>query len=62
MEPGTIVKKNQRLYQILNFNKNQDLPKVVDVFAQTDGLILDNSTNHCVNQGDFVLEIIREKL
>ena len=61
MEPGTIVKKNQRLYQILNFNKNQDLPKVVDVFAQTDGLILDNSTNHCVNQGDFVLEIIREK-
>ncbi|MDE5069601.1 MAG: succinylglutamate desuccinylase/aspartoacylase family protein [Trichodesmium sp. St4_bin8_1] len=62
MEPGTIVKKNQRLYQILNFNKNQDLPKVVDIFVETDGLILDNSTNHCVNQGDFVLEIIREKL
>ena len=60
VEPGTVVKQNQRLYQILNFNKNQDLPKVVDVFAETDGLILDNSTNHSVNQGDFVLDIIWE--
>ncbi len=58
VEPGTVVKKNQLIYQVLNFNKNQDLPKVVDVFAETDGLILDNSTNHSVNQGDFVLEII----
>jgi len=61
VEPGTIVKQNQRLYQILNFNKNQDLPKLIDVFAETDGLVLDNSTNHSVNQGDFVLDIIWEK-
>ncbi|NEQ40277.1 MAG: succinylglutamate desuccinylase/aspartoacylase family protein [Okeania sp. SIO3I5] len=58
VEPGTIVQQNQRLYQILNFNKNQDLPKVIDVFAETEGLVLDNSTNHSVNQGDFVLDII----
>ncbi|MEB3341244.1 succinylglutamate desuccinylase/aspartoacylase family protein [Okeania sp.] len=61
LKPGTVVKQNQRIYQILNFNKNQDLPKVIDVFAETDGLILDNSTNHSVNQGDFVLDIIWEK-
>ncbi|MGD1807072.1 succinylglutamate desuccinylase/aspartoacylase family protein [Dapis sp. BLCC M126] len=61
VEPGTIVKQNQCIYQILNFNKNQDLPKVIDIFAQTDGLVLDNSTNHSVNQGDFVLDIIWEK-
>ncbi len=56
--PGTIVKQNQRIYQILNFNKNQELPKVIDVLAEKDGLILDNSTNHSVNQGDYVLGII----
>ncbi|MDJ0520070.1 MAG: succinylglutamate desuccinylase/aspartoacylase family protein [Trichodesmium sp. MO_231.B1] len=58
VEPGTIVKQNQRIYQILNFNKNQELPKVIDVLAETDGLILDNSTNHSVNQGDYVLGIM----
>ncbi len=60
VEPGTVVKQNQCIYQILNFNKNQELPKVVDVFAETDGLVLDNSTNHSVHQGDFVLDIIWE--
>ncbi|NES06332.1 MAG: succinylglutamate desuccinylase/aspartoacylase family protein [Okeania sp. SIO2F4] len=58
VEPGKIVKQNQRIYQILNFNKNQELPKVIDVLAETDGLILDNSTNHSVNQGDYVLGIM----
>ncbi len=60
VDPGTVVKQNQRIYQILNFNKNQELPKVIDVLAETDGLILDNSTNHSVNEGDYVLGIIRE--
>ncbi|NEQ76606.1 MAG: succinylglutamate desuccinylase/aspartoacylase family protein [Okeania sp. SIO2C9] len=58
VEPGRVVKQNQRIYQILNFNKNRELPKVIDIFAETDGVILDNSTNHSVNQGDFVLGII----
>ncbi len=61
VEPGKIVKQNQRIYQILNFNKNQDLPKILDVFAETDGLVLDNSINHSVNQGDFILDLIWEK-
>ena len=56
--PGTVVKKNQRIYQILNFNKNQQIPTVIDIWAETDGLIVNVSTNHCVNQGDYVLEII----
>ncbi|MEM1171917.1 MAG: succinylglutamate desuccinylase/aspartoacylase family protein [Cyanobacteria bacterium P01_H01_bin.35] len=61
VRPATIVKQNQCIYQILNFNKNQELPKVIDVLAETDGLILDNSTNHSVNQGDYVLGIIWKK-
>ncbi|MGK7920350.1 MAG: succinylglutamate desuccinylase/aspartoacylase family protein [Trichodesmium sp.] len=58
LEPGKLVKQNQSIYQILSFNKNQELPKIIDVLAETDGLILDNSTNHSVNQGDYVLGII----
>ena len=44
-----------------NEQKAQHLPKILDVFAETDGLVLDNSINHSVNQGDFVLDLIWEK-
>ncbi len=52
------VKKGDRLYQILTFNKQQQLPKVIDVFAETDGIIFDLATNQCVNQGEYVLDIL----
>ena len=61
VEPGTVVKKNQSIYQLLIFNKNKTLPTVKDIVAETDGLIVDVSTNYSVNQGDYVLGIISEK-
>lgn len=60
VEPGTVVKQNQRIYQLLIFNKNKTIPTVKDIVAETDGLILDVSTNYSVNQGDYVLGIINK--
>lgn len=47
-----------RLYQLLIFNKEGKLPEVIDVFAQTDGLVFSVSTNHAVNQGEYLLEMM----
>ncbi len=55
---GSSVKAGDRLYQILQFNKEGKLPTVIDVFAEQDGLIYDSSTNHGVNEGEFVLGLI----
>ncbi|MBD2494254.1 succinylglutamate desuccinylase/aspartoacylase family protein [Nostoc sp. FACHB-280] len=55
---GSIVKTGDRLYQILSFNKENQLPKLIDVYAEQDGLIYDVATNQAVNQGEFVLGII----
>lgn len=56
---GSTVKTGERLYQILSFNKEGQLPTVIDVCAQQDGLVYDISINQAVNQGEFVLEIIQ---
>lgn len=58
IELGSLVKAGERLYQILNFNKESQLPIVIDVCAQDDGLVYDVATNQAVNQGEFVLGII----
>ncbi|MBD2439587.1 succinylglutamate desuccinylase/aspartoacylase family protein [Nostoc sp. FACHB-110] len=58
VELGTMVKVGDRLYQILSFNKQSQLPTVIDVYAEHSGLIFDISTNQAVNQGEFVLGII----
>ncbi len=58
VELGSFVKKEQLIYQVLCFNKEGKLPKVVDVCAESNGLVLDVSTNYGVSQGDYVLEII----
>jgi hypothetical protein len=58
VELGREVKAGKRLYQILNFNKEGKLPKVIDVFAEQDGLVYDVSTNQAVNEGEFVLGVI----
>ena len=52
------VKKGDRLYRILSFNKQQQLPKAIDVCAETDGIIFDLATNQCVNQGEYVLDVL----
>ncbi|AUT01819.1 succinylglutamate desuccinylase [Nostoc sp. CENA543] len=55
---GTTIKAGERLYQILSFNKESQLPSVIDVGADEDGLVYDISTNQAVNQGEFVMGII----
>ena len=55
---GDKVSAGDRVYQLLSFNKQQALPKVIDICAETDGIIFDISTNQCVNQGEYVLDIL----
>lgn len=51
------VKKGEMVYQLLSFNKQEKLPEVIDITAEKDGFIFDLSTNHSVNQGEYVLAI-----
>ncbi|WP_066378162.1 MULTISPECIES: succinylglutamate desuccinylase/aspartoacylase family protein [unclassified Anabaena] len=60
VELGTKVKAGERLYQILSFNKESQLPTVIDICAGEDGLVFDVATNQAVNQGEFVLGILHE--
>ncbi|MCL1475534.1 succinylglutamate desuccinylase/aspartoacylase family protein [Argonema antarcticum] len=55
---GTFVNSGERLYQILSFNKKGELPSLIDVNAEQSGLVFDLSTNHCVNQAEYVLTVI----
>lgn len=58
VELGTRVKTGDRLYQLLVFNKEGKLPEVIDLFAETDGLVFSVSTNHGVNQGEYLLDMM----
>ncbi len=51
------VKKGDKVYEILSFNKQGNLPEVVKIYAEKDGFIFDISTNHSVNQGEYVLAL-----
>lgn len=55
---GSFIQAGQLVYQVLSFNKNGELPKLVDVCAETDGLVFDVSTNHAVNEGEYVLSVM----
>ena len=55
---GTPVKKGEKIYQLLSLNKQGQLPQIIDIFAETDGLIFDVSTNQCANQGEYILDIL----
>ncbi|PAX51761.1 succinylglutamate desuccinylase/aspartoacylase domain-containing protein [Brunnivagina elsteri] len=55
---GSLVKTGDRIYQIICFNKSGNLPKVIDIFAEVDGLVYDTSINQSVNEGEFVIGII----
>ncbi|MBD2506037.1 succinylglutamate desuccinylase/aspartoacylase family protein [Nostoc muscorum FACHB-395] len=58
IELGSTVKAGDKLYQILSFNKEGQLPTVIDVCAHYDGLVYDVATNQAVNEGEFVLGIV----
>ncbi len=55
---GKTVKKNQKLYQILSFNKLGEMPETINIYAEDNGLIFDVATNHSVNQFDYVLSMM----
>lgn len=57
---GTFVEAGQGLYQLLCLNKDGRLPTQVDVCAERSGFVFDVSTNHAVNQGEYILEIMEE--
>lgn len=59
VRPGTEVKAGDLLYQLLCFNKLESLPGVLDVQAQSAGLVYDVSTNRALSQGEYVLSLIR---
>ncbi len=58
VELGSRIKEGQLLYQLLNFNKTGELPRLIDIPAEADGLIYDVSTNHAVNEGEYVLGVM----
>ncbi|MDJ0579299.1 succinylglutamate desuccinylase/aspartoacylase family protein [Crocosphaera sp.] len=51
------VKEGDKLYEILSFNKQGNLPEVINIHAEKDGFIFDVSTNYSVNQGEYVLAL-----
>ena len=55
---GEKVKAGDRVYQLLSFNKQQELPKAINIYAETDGIIFDISINQSVNQGEYILDIL----
>jgi uncharacterized protein len=61
VELGTKVKAGERLYQLISFNKEENLPNLIDVFAHKDGLIFDVATNACVNQSEYVLTVVENE-
>lgn len=55
---GSSVEAGQRLYQILNFSKQEEVPALINICAEQAGLVFDTSTNYAVNEGEYVLSIM----
>jgi uncharacterized protein len=52
------VEAGATLYQLLCFNKDGQLPTIVDVPAAESGFVFDVSTNQSVNEGEYVIGVI----
>ena len=55
---ATKVKSGEQIYQLLSFNKQGTTPEVIAIRAETSGIVFDISTNQCVNQGEYVMDIL----
>ncbi len=55
---STRVNSGEQIYQLLSFNKRGTTPEIVSVQAETSGIVFDVSTNQCVNQGEYVMDIL----
>lgn len=58
VKPGDRVQVGDVLYQLLSFNKTENLPKVIDIRSNHSGFIYDVSTCEVMNQGEYVLGMI----
>jgi predicted deacylase len=54
---NTRVNQGDILYQILSFNKQEELPTIMEIKSADQGVIFDVSTNETVSQGEYVLGI-----
>ncbi len=54
---GAMVQAQQRLYQLLSFNKEGTLPVVLDIYAECSGRVYDVATNQAVNEGEYVIGV-----
>lgn len=54
----TRVNPGTQIYQLLSFNKQGKLPEIINICAETKGIVFDISTNQCVNQGEYVMDIL----
>lgn len=54
----TRVNSGEQIYQLLSFNKQGSNPQIISVAAETSGIVFDISTNQCVNQGEYVMDIL----
>jgi uncharacterized protein len=52
------VEPGEQIYQLLSFNKQGTTPEIINVQAETSGIVFDISTNQCVNQGEYVMDIL----
>ncbi|GAB4540882.1 MAG: M14 family metallopeptidase [Pleurocapsa sp.] len=55
---ATKVNAGDCIYQLLSFNKQQKIPELISIRAENGGLVFDISTNQCVNQGEYVMDIL----
>ena len=55
---ATKVEPGEQIYQLLSFNKQGTTPEIINVQAETSGIVFDISTNQCVNQGEYVMDIL----
>lgn len=54
----TRVNQEDIIYQLLSFNKQGKSPEVINICAETSGIVFDISTNQCVNQGEYIIDIL----
>jgi len=55
---GSQIQSEQPLYQLLSFNREGDLPQIIDVQAESDGWVFSVAKNYAVNEGEYVLSIM----
>jgi len=58
LELKTKVNPGDQIYQLLSFNTQGTTPEIISIHAETSGVVFDVSTNQCVNQGEYVMDIL----